>query len=596
MVIRVDDLNQEISPHFYFQLVQEVAGGRTKFLSHEVLELLNQKNDDDKFNLTAHQDLEERFQHREKASRKILKVVSKTLNDFHGVGYSEESWHLLLGHWIERYVSSFVQREFDLKRILSVPKLQNASVKPGMVLEVAWDTEDATRVFNSEAWDAFVNREVLETAYSSFPLIRNPIDLKTRSPEIKASNPGPKGQLLRLADLMTRSLSTRAKYFIHTPYLPLLSSTKAHLALRQFPQMWHSESNKPLASLDVDLRREMRRRFVDNYLAIGDVTESEKVMVENLSISIPISFLEGFQALGDAAETRGWPRGPKVIFTSNRFDTDDVFKLYVVRQRQNGSRYYVGQHGNNYGTKRTMFPSIEEVTSDKFFTWGWSIDSSKHVTLFNLKMAGMQNFPKKKRAQLLLLQTHRAHAYELENPFVSHDRYFSWQVRFYDLLGSEAKALLRVRFHSGHVFFGWGETERWMNMLRGGTTISSSAVPIFREFSRSRLVVHTYDSTGMLETLAGNVPTVAFWPMGLSHLTKEAEQDYQKLISAKIVHLSPESAANHINLVLQDVDAWWGSSVVQKARMDFVAKYSRLSPRPIRELAHALRGEDSLAR
>jgi putative transferase (TIGR04331 family) len=424
----------------------------------------------------------------------------------------------------------------------------------------------------------------------------NSIAFRTSIPAVKPTKPGLKRQVLRLAGLLTRAFSSRAKYFIHTPYLPLLSSTKVHLALRQFPQMWDSESNKPLPPLDLELRRAMRERFSNNYLNLGDVSAQEKMMVENLSLTMPINFLEGFVALGGDVATRGWPRGPKVIFTSNRFDTDDAFKLYVVRQRQNGSRYFVGQHGNNYGSKRTMFPSIEETTSDKFFTWGWSHDASKHVALFNLKMAGMHEFTKKKSGQLLLLQTHRAHAFELENPFVSHNIYFSWQERFYNVLGSQAKAFLRVRFHSGHVFFGWGETERWIKMLRGGTTISSSSVPIFREFSKSRIVVHTYDSTGMLETLAGNVPTVAFWPMGLSHLTKEAEEDYQKLISAKIVHMSPESAAHHINLVLQDVDEWWSSSVVQKVRMDFVDKYSRLSSRPIRELTHAIRGGESLAR
>ena len=121
--------------------------------------------------------------------------------------------------------------------------------------------------------------------------------------------------------------------------------------------------------------------------------------------------------------------------------------------------------------------------------------------------------------------------------------------------------------------------------------MASSTEPIFRQFAKSRLVVHTYDSTGMLETLAGNIPTVAFWPMGLSHLTDEARADYAALISANIVHPTPEGAANHINFVIQDVDKWWSSSSVQKARADFVAKYSRLSATPVRELSRAIRGD-----
>jgi hypothetical protein len=37
----------------------------------------------------------------------------------------------------------------------------------------------------------------------------------------------------------------------------------------------------------------------------------------------------------------------------------------------NGSKYIVGAHGANYGTYSYMNPSVEEVTADSFFTWGW---------------------------------------------------------------------------------------------------------------------------------------------------------------------------------------------------------------------------------
>lgn len=589
-------MNRNSTSHFYFHLSEELDGLESAYLPHEILERLNESQTSKQSDSAFARELEERFHQRECASRTVLKVLHNTLNDFHGIDYSEESWRLLLGHWIERYVSSYVQREFDLRRILSEPKLAKASVKPGTALEVASDTEDAIRVFNSMSWDAYVYKGLLETFHPSFPVDASPIVVKSKSPEVESRKHGLKKQVLLFANLLSRLVSSRARYFLHTTYLPLLASAKIHLALGQVPQLWHSENSKPLAPLNFKLRRELRQKFSENYVALGEATALEKMLVENISYVLPVSFLEGFRALGREVESRGWPRKPKVIFTSNRFDTDDVFKLYVVEKRKLGALYVVGQHGNNYGTKRTMFPSIEEQTSDKFFTWGWNPNVSKYVALFNLKMSGIHYFQSAPDGEVLLLQTHRPHAFELENPFVSHDRYFDWQKQFYSRLDIQAKSLLRVRLHSGHAFFAWGESERWSGMLTSGSALTSSEEPIFKQFSKSRLVVHTYDSTGMLETLAGNVPTVAFWPLGMSHLTNEAEEDYQKLIAVKIIHTSPESAANHINLVLQDIDAWWGSSAVQKVRADFVSKYSRLSPRPIRELTHALRGDESFAR
>ena len=75
--------------------------------------------------------------------------------------------------------------------------------------------------------------------------------------------------------------------------------------------------------------------------------------------------------------------------------------------------------------------------------------------------------------------------------------------------------------------------------------------------SKNRLVVHSYDSTGMLETLSLNIPTLAFWQNGLSHLNESARNNYEALVTAGIVHLSSESIAKTINTISNNVDSWW---------------------------------------
>ena len=39
-------------------------------------------------------------------------------------------------------------------------------------------------------------------------------------------------------------------------------------------------------------------------------------------------------------------KNPKIIFTSMGHAYDEVFKYYVANKSQNGSKYYVMQHGN----------------------------------------------------------------------------------------------------------------------------------------------------------------------------------------------------------------------------------------------------------
>ena len=66
-------------------------------------------------------------------------------------------------------------------------------------------------------------------------------------------------------------------------------------------------------------------------------------------------------------------QNPKFIFTSNSFDTDEIFKQWVARNVEKSVPYFVGQHGNNYGQNifegRSIWP--ERSTCDSFITWGW---------------------------------------------------------------------------------------------------------------------------------------------------------------------------------------------------------------------------------
>ena len=71
---------------------------------------------------------------------------------------------------------------------------------------------------------------------------------------------------------------------------------------------------------------------------------------------------------------------------------DDVFKLWVAKKVLAGSHYYIGQHGNSYGTRWDNVDCIEEITPDKFITWGWKDGSSKHFPAFVINTAAKRRY------------------------------------------------------------------------------------------------------------------------------------------------------------------------------------------------------------
>ena len=113
----------------------------------------------------------------------------------------------------------------------------------------------------------------------------------------------------------------------------------------------------------------------------------------------------------------------------------------------------------------------------------------------------------------------------------------------------------------------------------------------------SRIIVHTYDSTSMLETLSQNIPTLAFWNNshdnvkkgnGFDHLTEKVKPYYQMLVDAGIIHLTPESAADKVNEIWDDIEGWWFQENTQMAREKFCEIYAKKVENPISELKKIL--------
>ena len=133
----------------------------------------------------------------------------------------------------------------------------------------------------------------------------------------------------------------------------------------------------------------------------------------------------------------------------------------------------------------------------------------------------------------------------------------------------------------------WSEELRWRE-FNPNLNIDCGTINIRKICSRNRLVVHSYDSTGILETLSLNIPTLAFWQNDLEHLRESALSYYQKLVDVGILHLSVESITSWINNIWNDVDSWWLDNDVQSARREFCDRYAKTVVNPALKLKQML--------
>jgi putative transferase (TIGR04331 family) len=211
----------------------------------------------------------------------------------------------------------------------------------------------------------------------------------------------------------------------------------------------------------------------------------------------------------------------------------------------------------------------------------------QHKPAFILKNAGKKKLNFNPLGNLLLIEhgyTKSDATYDKKFFFI---QYLKNQQKFINHLDKKPRKKLIVRLFNIHYQNKeLHEESRWFD-FDPNIKIDKGISKIDTLISKSRLVVHSYDSTGILETLSDNIPTLAFWGPEVA-LVDSAKPYYQLLIDAGIVHLSAKSVADKINEIWDDIDSWWKQSNVQNARIQFIHRYAKKSQKPITELKQIL--------
>ena len=66
----------------------------------------------------------------------------------------------------------------------------------------------------------------------------------------------------------------------------------------------------------------------------------EKILCNLAHDNLPTFFLEGFKKNLSLTLSINWPKKPKFIFTSNNFETDEIFKLYSAINIEKKNKIY----------------------------------------------------------------------------------------------------------------------------------------------------------------------------------------------------------------------------------------------------------------
>jgi putative transferase (TIGR04331 family) len=516
---------------------------------------------------------------------RLLSDLSVHLNQIHGVDHGVRYWRILVGPWLGYFTQMLYDRWSSIQQAVAMHDLsatvvladRNTAVVPN-------DMAEFISFFVGDHWNHHIYASILQ----QFTAV--PCTLKLREYTVDAARvvqiPQENRSLKRrLADWFAEAASVFAGQqdaFLLGTSLPLMDELKMYVKLGHMPQRWRSA---PCATTEIDASQRQ-------WILAGDSQNSFEVCARALVVQqLPAVYLEGYARLTYAVSKLPWPKHPKLIWSSNSFNADDVFKAWAAHKADSGTAIVCGQHGGHYGVGRWSFNEAHDLAiSDRYLSWGWSAPGQpkvKPVGQLNSKRPLGVSHSAQRRA-LLVTATMPQHSYVMYSAMVSRQwlDYFEDQCIFVGLLPQPIQDVLTVRLYSQD--YGWSQRARWNERLPkvrlddGSRSIDS----LIRE---SRLYISTYNATTYLESFTMNVPTVIYWNPRHWELRDSAIPYFEDLQRVGIFHETPESAALHVAKIWADVDTWWNGAELRDVLERFKAQYCYLPDNLLTRVQTALR-------
>ena len=351
-------------------------------------------------------------------------------------------------------------------------------------------------------------------------------------------------------------LQSKNDAVILNSYLPPVYEKLLELLLFQIPKNWKFNDIK-FKSFNSKLRSSIN-------LDIGNEKNLQNFIKSNIKEFLPISVVESFNDILKEANNSGLPNNPKFIFTSVDYDNNEIFKFYTANLlKEKKINYIIGQHGNTYFTDLRTYKHRSELNfCDKFLTWGHS-QLPKANTLFNFSSYGRKKYKHQNKKKLLIIVS------PIEFKIWPYCTMFQIESGFNNVL--DILKLVNKDISSNSTV----RLDKSYNSLKGqyylnkyfmdkSLRIEMGERSFVKARCNSRLTFFNYDSTGILENLALNYPTICMWNNLEDNINDQFLFKYQTLIKAKILFLNKIDLVKHLNSMWSNIDEWWLSKDTQK--------------------------------
>jgi len=502
---------------------------------------------------------------------RIIPRLSGIMNSLYGLSYSDKFWNVYMILWLHHWLGILYDRYRRLEYV-------GESVKERFVVKIIDEYDPAvvdlgdffSKIKEGHYHNFLLMSEIINHARFDFldcnkvPVLPEAVFVK-KKPSFKSSVkqllPSAKEAVKgRLNNFFTSSL------FLGQTY-GLSLGDKIYLQFLRDPAFLFKKKR----SASVKANKVSRLDLNNARLDFGAENRFERIVEEILLKHIPDTLL-----MVDKYCAVTYPNIKTWVGSDIYLSQKKCFEIASVLER--GGRWISSQHGGNYG-QLLSFPSgkCEYDASGEFITWGWKHKHIYNAAFYALPSPMLSRLKKHKEMEdslifvssIVYAYRHRLHSFFAPESMIG---YIRDKKLFLEHLDKEIlkKIKYRTRFND---YGSPQETKLIEKMLSKDQILTGGKLTSF--FSRARLAVIDYPATGLLEALAMNTPAILYWdPAHVTHCAV-AEQYFEKLRSAGILHDSAQAAAKKVNEIWSDVSGWWNNPDIQRAKNDFCFQFAR---------------------
>lgn len=493
-----------------------------------------------------------------------------------GCQFDDKFWQTLLSPWLFIIIMNFLNKQKFINQALNDHMFDSYSVlqEPSKHLRYDNDEEYSTNLRFNENWNFALYTIILRAT----PKLKFSKQVFCEPKSYKKDKIKEPSLISNFVHSISKFLAKyfSANFIFYGSYFDRLTLIRLHLALGTIPLIFNKFKVVDSAHVTVN------RKDLKDIDTVG--SGNEPAFSKILKYTLPVYSLENFKTHINYVSNMGKLLNPKAIITASSLWFDTTFKFYVAYARFFNHKIplMLIQHGGCNGFVKSDLVDIEQSFADYYLTWGFvgTEVSSNNVRFGNPKPSFKINRSNNSEGRIALVRSYAPRQVQMVAAEIDSDeQYFQDSVNFVSRLEKNVindHLILRLypqqRAYNSSIEIGNNEKFFWEREFKQAKI--DDTTDIMKIYANSSLVIYTYlQGTGYVECLANNIPVIILSRFFDDLVHPEFEPLYKELKREKIIFDDPILAAQHVNDIHKDVNAWWLQENVQHAVQKFNEVY-----------------------